>query len=195
MIVVTAGKFHSKDCLHDYAMNKTDRVIKSAQVAKKKVHAKRKREYYANDLPKQKALTQTVFNKLRKLQEFKWFADRGLEPECISCGKTGMDWCCGHFKTVGAHPELRYDERNTYLQCNKYCNSSLSGNINGNKTSRGFLVGVFERFGQIEGGKIIDYCNDYHKSKKWTCGELIEMRRLMNIEIKELTTKLTGEER
>ena len=36
--------------------------------------------------------TQPIFNKMRRLEEFLWFKTRGLEPECISCGKKNMDW-------------------------------------------------------------------------------------------------------
>ncbi len=47
---------------------------------------------------------------------------------CISCGETnppdlhGGQWDCGHFKTVGAYPELRFEERNAHKQC-KSCNA------------------------------------------------------------------------
>jgi len=185
MIIVPAGKFHEKDCLIQYGMKNTDKVIQSAKAHKKEVNAKEKAKHYANDLPRQKKLTQEVFNKLRKLQEYKWFADRGLDPECISCGKKNMDWCCGHFKTVGSQGSLRYDVKNTYLQCNMYCNKSLAGNINGNKTTRGYIAGLVERFGEEEASKIIQYC-EKDRIKKWSCEELIEMRKKMNVEIRLL---------
>ena len=156
------------------------------QHVRDKKHKKLKAEFYVNDLPKQKELTQKAFNKLRKLQELKWFSDRGLEPECISCGKTNMDWCCGHFKTVGSQGALRYDEKNTYLQCNRYCNMGLSGNIHGNKNTRGFIKGLKERFGEEEAQKIIDYC-EQDREKKWTAEELIELRKQINQKIREFT--------
>ena len=151
---------------------------------KKDTRAKKKK-FNDNDLSKQKQLTQTVFNKLRKLEEIKWYRDRGLEPECISCGKKNMDWCCSHLKTVGAHGHLRYDRDNTKLGCNRYCNKGLSGNINGNANTRGYLVGLVERFGEAEAKRIIDYC-EIAKVKKWTCEELMKIRKQFNVEIRQL---------
>jgi len=147
----------------------------------------RKREFKANDIKRQHKLTQSAFNKLRKLQELRWFKERGLEPECISCGKTNMDWCCGHLKTVGSSSSHRYSEDNTKLQCNRYCNMGLSGNINGNKTTRGYLQGLVDRFGKAEAKRITDSLTD--EVKKWTCDELTLMRKGFNSEIKRLSTK------
>lgn len=136
-------------------------------------------------LPWQHKQTQKAFNKMRKLQEVLWFKERGLEPECISCGKTKMDWCCGHLKTVGAHSELRYDEVNTYLQCNRYCNQGLSGNINGNKTTRGYIQGLKDRFGETKASEIIAYV-ETRPNKKWTWQEVEEIRKKCNEEIRRI---------
>lgn len=176
--------FLQKACLNPKCLaewSKKDREIKAD-----KVHAVKKKAFKLSDTKLQHDLTQAVFNKLRVLQEKKWFADRGLEPECISCGKQNMDWCCGHFKSRGAQGNLRYDEKNTYLQCNRYCNMGLSGNISGNKTTRGYVAGLFVRFGEIA-QSIIDYCESNTAVKKWTGEELQEMRKTFNLQIKELT--------
>ena len=138
-----------------------------------------------NDTAKQHSLTRTVFNKMRVLEEKLWFKLLGKEPECISCGKTDMDWCCGHFKTVGSSGHLRYDRKNTYLQCNRYCNMGLSGNISGNKTTRGYKQGLIDRFGEVKAQEINDYC-EVDRIKKWDGKELIEMRKQFNAEIRRL---------
>ena len=39
----------------------------------------------------------------------------------------GSKWDCGHYRSVGACLELRYDEENAHRQCVK-CNRYLSGN-------------------------------------------------------------------
>lgn len=53
--------------------------------------------------------------------------DSGLP--CISCGRHhDGQYHAGHFKTVGAHPELRFNEDNAHGQCAP-CNNHLSGNI------------------------------------------------------------------
>ena len=150
---------------------------------------KRLRTAFDNkDLPHQLALTQKVFNRMRVLQELKWFHDRGLEPECISCGKPlgGDQWCCGHFKTVGAQANLRFDEHNTKLQHNKNCNMHLSGDVGGTKNTRGYKKGLLIRFGSDEGEWIIDYCEVHNEVKKWDCDELIEMRKGFAKRVREL---------
>ena len=154
-----------------------------------KVHAVKKKAFRLSDTKLQHDLTQTVYNKLRVLQEKKWFSDRGLQPTCISCNKENMDWCCGHLKTRGAQANLRYDQNNTFLQCNKYCNSSLSGNISGDKNTRGYLQGLLERFGEKESQRIIDYCDTNTAVRKWTGEELELMRKEFNKKIKELKNK------
>lgn len=137
-------------------------------------------------LPRQHKLTQKAFNKMRVLEELVWFREKGIEPECISCGKPNMDWCCGHFKTVGSQGALRYDPDNTYLQCNRYCNMGLSGNISGNKTSPGYRQGLIDRFGCSAGQEIIDYCDSNTKTVKWEWQKLEDMRADFNEKIREL---------
>ena len=146
----------------------------------------KKKKLRESDLSHQITLTQKTFNKMRKLEELKWYRDRGLEPECISCGKTNMDWCCGHFKTTGAQGGLRFDRKNSYLQCNRYCNKGLSGNISGNKNTRGYIQGLTDRFGQGKADSIIRYCEANTQPVKWTCDQLISMRKGFSKRIREL---------
>ena len=44
--------------------------------------------------------------------------ERDHNEPCISCGRyhTGQ-YHAGHYRTVGSHPELRFDERNCHKQC------------------------------------------------------------------------------
>lgn len=53
---------------------------------------------------------------------------RDADQPCICCGKwpksemhTGGDWDAGHYRSRGAAPELRFDERNVHKQL-KRCN-------------------------------------------------------------------------
>lgn len=53
--------------------------------------------------------------------------DAGLP--CISCGRHHQgQYHAGHYRTVGANPELRFNEDNCHVQCAP-CNNHLSGNI------------------------------------------------------------------
>ncbi len=168
-------------CVRDYA----ERV---REIEREKEARKQKTEFIINDKPRQLKLCQKTFNKLRRLQELKWFIDQGIEPFCISCGnKKGNDeWCAGHFKTVGAQSGLRFDPMNVYLQHNRRCNSQLSGDIYGTKTTHGYINGLKIRFGEEKATEIIEHCNQKTEVKKWTCDELIAMRKDWNNQIKEL---------
>ena len=154
--------------------------------AKKSATRKDKREFNRKDTAWQHKQCKTVFNRMRVLEERLWFKKRDLEPECISCGKKNMDWCCGHFKTVGAQSNLRYDRMNTYLQCNRYCNLGLSGNIAGNKTTRGYRAGLLERFGHDVGRRVIDYCESHTEAYKWDWLEMEEWRKTWSARIREI---------
>lgn len=155
------------------------RVARSKELEEKKQHTERKRAFQNKDRSWLLSRAQTEFNRMRRLQELKWFKDRGLEPECISCGVklTKQNWCCGHFITVGSCANLRFEPKNTYLQCNKRCNQELSGNINGNSHTRGYRQGLRDRFGEEDGNEIINWCKEnQHVVKSWTCEELGMMK-------------------
>jgi hypothetical protein len=64
---------------------------------------------------------QSAFNRYIRL--------RDTGQPCISCGRHHSgQYHAGHYLSVGARPELRFDERNVHLQCAP-CNNHLSGNI------------------------------------------------------------------
>jgi len=59
----------------------------------------------------------------------KYIRARDAKKACISCGRrTGCKVNAGHYKSVGAYPELRFHPLNIHLQC-EHCNMHLSGNI------------------------------------------------------------------
>jgi len=183
MLKTNAGWFKDYDAMAKFGLEKSRKD--NAKKAKEE-HKKLKRKVNINDTRKQHKLTQPRFNRMRVLQELKWFSDRGLEPTCISCQKPlGNDqWCCGHFKTSGGNSRLTYDPKNTYLQHNKNCNMSKSGDI------EGYKIGLFLRFGDEEGFDIIKYCEENRHPKKWTGIELEEIRLNCNAEIRKLEKEL-----
>ncbi|WP_278366890.1 recombination protein NinG [Marinobacter salarius] len=160
-------------------------AAKKADKAAKQARSER-REFNRRDLTWQHKQCQRVFNRMRVLEELQWFRQRGAEPECISCGRICMDWCCGHFKTRGAQSNLRYDRMNTFLQCNRYCNESLSGNIEGTKTTRGYKQGLVARFGEEEAQRIIDYCESNTAPVKWDWQELEALRKQWSQRIRDI---------
>lgn len=196
----SAGSFEcwcSADCAFELANSALERKRANAKAneakklkAEKKQTAKEVLDLKRQDLDWQKARTQTVFNKMRVIEEKLWYYRQGQPPVCISCGKPNMDWCCGHFKTRGSFPELALDPMNTWLQCNFYCNRNLSGNINGNKTSHGYIAGLKLRFGEEDGQAILDYLEVRQPAKKWAWQELEIFRAACSRRVKELEQEL-----
>jgi hypothetical protein len=192
-IKVPAGWFCGVDHVMEFIKESNAKLKKAVEKAnsdiKKQKKASRKalRDFNRRDLRWQHRQTQKAFNKMRVLEELKWFSDRGIQPYCISCGKESMDWCCGHFKTVGAQGGLRYDRMNTYLQCNRYCNMGLSGNIEGNKNTHGYKKGLILRFGEEAGKRIIDYCESNTAPVKLEWESIEGMRKEFNKKIRCLS--------
>lgn len=103
-------------CVRDYA----ERV---REIEREKEARKQKIDFLKNDKSFQRAKAQKSFNEFIRLRD----ANLG----CISCDKTkdwAGQWHAGHFKTVGARPDLRFNQDNCHKQCS-VCNNYLSGNL------------------------------------------------------------------
>ena len=201
MLTLPVGRFCSKDCAISYANAKQDkqRAKQLLQQNRADTAVRKERKSAVNQLQRktlkwQHKQTQLAFNKMRVLEELLWFASRGLQPTCISCGFLlgGDQWCCGHFKTRGSQPGLRYDRRNTFLQHNHRCNMRLSGDIEGTKLTRGYKKGLIKRFGENVGQEVIDYCSANTAVVKWQCDQLEEMRANFNSAARKVSAELNG---
>lgn len=97
--------------------------------------------------------------------------ERDRTKPCISCGvhivdhRHGGGWDCGHYRSTGANPELRFCEANAHKQCKK-CNQYLSGNV------VNFRIGLERRIGPEK----LAWLEGPHPPKKYTIGELKEIR-------------------
>lgn len=117
---------------------------------------------------------QREFNKFIRLRDEK-------EP-CICCGQTttddhltGSGWDAGHYLSTGARPELRFNEDNCHKQLAK-CNRFLSGN------AAAYRVNLVKKLG-IEK---VEWLEGPHESKKYTIGELKEIKALYKQKQKDL---------
>ncbi len=120
-------------CSYDCHIVITIKKQKEAAARKKaKEHKKSKNDVvdfkqfvFKNSERKQKAAAlvtaQNNFNRYIRM--------RDLGQPCISCQRHYVGkWNAGHYKSVGANLELRFEPLNCHLQCEP-CNTSLSGNI------------------------------------------------------------------
>jgi len=98
--------------------NKKKKQKESKLWSKEKSERKEKLLSYSDWL---KAFQQ-VFNAYIRL--------RDKDLPCISCGanEPTKTYDAGHYRSVGAHPELRFNEDNVHKQCRK-CNGYWGGNL------------------------------------------------------------------
>lgn len=101
-----------------------------------------------------------------------WVRERDHDLPCISCGAesndtalTGGYYDCGHYRSTGANPELRFEPLNAGKQC-KRCNRDLSGNV------ANFRIGLRERIGDEK----LDWLEGPHEPKHYTADDLKEIR-------------------
>lgn len=116
---------------------------------------------------------QVVFNKYIRLR------DVGLP--CISCGRnSGTKMNAGHYLSVGAHPELRFDEANCHIQC-EHCNSYKSGN------QAQYRPRLIAKVGQAE----VDRLEGPQQPLKLTIPEIHELIAKYKAKVKEVSGHTT----
>ena len=137
----------------------------SAKKAKKETTERKKALKSRADWLKE---AQAVFNKFIRM--------RDESDPCISCGKFHKgQYHAGHFRSIGAAPELRFSEYNCHKQCS-VCNNYLSANLL--EYRRGLLAKIgIEKLEWLEGP---------HPPKKYTIEEIIAIKKEYQAKIKEL---------
>lgn len=117
--------------------------------------------------------TQTAFNAyIRK-------RDEGLP--CISCGSFTGKKNAGHYRSVGSAPELRFEELQVWLQCEK-CNSYLSGNL------INYRIELIKRIGK----DAVDWLEGKHEPKKFTILELKALKAEYQAKLKGMKVLSAG---
>jgi hypothetical protein len=109
-------RFNQKYCLESECV----RVWVESEKAKQWKQKKQKMQQELETIQDYVKMTQIIFNKFIRLR------DKG--QVCISCQKPALKENAGHFFNANNHWNVRFDERNTHLQC-EHCNTYLSGNL------------------------------------------------------------------
>lgn len=143
--------------------------------AKEKAVAERKKQNKAdvramreNDRRHQLRLAQAAFNAFIRARD-------ANEP-CISCQRHHKgQYHAGHYFSVGAHPELRFNELNVNRQCAP-CNDHLSGNI------ANYRKHLINKIGQDK----LDWLEGPHEPKKYTLEQIKEIKALYKQKLKDL---------
>lgn len=148
-------------------------ILSKEQARKKKEKEERaeKRERKAKLKSRSEWLkdAQSVFNKFIRL--------RDKDEPCISCGKYHKgQYHAGHYRSVGACPELRFCELNVHKQCAP-CNDHKSGNIIEYRINLVKKIGV-DKVEWLE--------RQDHEPKKYTIEDCKEIIKYYKAKIKEL---------
>jgi hypothetical protein len=129
-------------------------------IAAESAKAKQVRKEYRAEKQKMKSRAdwlreaQAAFNRYIRLRDH--------DKPCISCGRNHQgQWHAGHYRSVGACPELRFEELNVHKQCAP-CNDHLSGNI------VEYRRGLIERIGIDR----VEWLEGNHEAKKYTIEEI-----------------------
>lgn len=105
-----------------------------------------------------------------------WVRARDAALPCVSCGRHhGGQYHAGHYRTVGANPELRFEPLNAWKQCAP-CNNHLSGNL------INYRISLLQRIGEEK----VAWLEGPHKAKKYTNEELKAMTAEYRAKTKEL---------
>jgi len=148
------------------------------KVAREKRAAKRERKR----LKERKEGVLTKAEWLKKAQhEFNRFIRlRDYSEPCISCQRHHEgQYHAGHYRSVGASPETRFDEDNCHRQCAP-CNNHLSGNLIPYRVNLLVKIGQ-ERVDRIEGT---------HLQHHYTIPEIKEIIKVYRKKANELDKQL-----
>lgn len=150
-----------------------------------KLGAMRQKAERAQDKARKQAL-ETIPELIKAAQrEFNSFIRaRDSQMPCICCGRqlgdgeVGGAYDCGHYRSTGSAPHLRFDERNAHAQ-RKHCNRYGAGR------AVDYRLGLIARIGR-EAVEALEADNRVHR---WTRDELRSIRDEYRRKRKELETR------
>ena len=165
-IKINMANFCSVDCAYQHARNLQDKARAAKERKAKQEHRKRKQDLKSRSEWLKDA--QAIFNKYIRLR------DAG-EP-CISCQRHHQgQYHAGHYLTVGARPELRFEELNVHKQCSA-CNNHLSGNL------VNYRINLITKIGKTK----VEWLEGPHEPLKLSIEEIKELIAEYKSKVKEL---------
>ena len=108
--------------------------------------------------------------------------ERDKNEPCISCGtmKQDIQYCAGHYKTRGGHPELRFHPMNIHKQCNHRCNLHLSGNV------PEYRLKLIKKIGL----KNVEWLEGPHEAQNPTIEDIKDIRQWYKDQLKALKSEI-----
>ena len=142
----------SHECALTLAASKRAKAEKVASVKAKKADSEKRKAIKSRAQWLKEA--QAAFNAFIRLRDH--------DLACISCGRHHQgQYHAGHYRSVGAAPELRFSEQNVHKQCAP-CNTHLSGNITR------YRGGLLKKLGS----DVVLWLEGHHEAKHYTIQQL-----------------------
>lgn len=108
-----------------------------------------------------------------------YIRERDALLPCVSCGRHHEgQYHAGHYRTVGANPELRFEPLNVWKQCAP-CNNHKSGDI------VNYRIELVRRIGAEK----VEWLEGPHNAKKYTIEQLQEIK----VHYRALVRQMKGE--
>lgn len=164
------------------------RVRYAEKVAEKSRAAREKKRRAEIRERKQKLKTRSDYIKEAQIAFNAYIRYRDNDRSCPSCGRplaqakdgvsTGGEYDCGHYRSVGSAPHLRFDERNAHGQC-KQCNRYGAGR------AVDYRVGLIKRIGL----EAVESLEADQSPKHYTVEELMKIKNMYKKKLRELRSK------
>lgn len=178
-----------KECGSYYVKSQSTQQVCSMKCAiafsKRKAEEKRKKQEKSDRLAASKRMRERkealksrsdwLKEAQKAFNEFIRLRDKDLP--CISCGRYHEgQYHAGHYRSVGACPELRFNEDNVNKQCS-VCNNHKSGNIGD------YRLGLIEKIG-LERVEFLERKD--HPPLKLSVEEIKELIKVYRAKVREL---------
>lgn len=149
--------------------------------AEKSKQAREKAERKAIRIRKEKLKTRRDYIKETQIAFNAYIRERDRDKACICCGRplqrgmVGGDFDCGHYRSVGSAPHLRFHENNAHGQL-KQCNRWGAGR------AVDYRIGLIKRIGL----EAVEALEADQEPRHYTIPELIELKAKYKAKLKEL---------
>ena len=181
MLTATLKPKACQQCSREFLPARLMQQVCGPLCASRKVKADKKAERVTTKA--RKAAIKTIPQLTKEAQHafnawIRW-RDRNAGHACISSGRV-LDWSgngvdAGHYRSVGAAPHLRFDERNCHAQ-------SKQDNRYGSGNAVDYRIGLIARIGLAK----VEALEADNTPRKWTIEELKAIKAEYKQKLKEL---------
>lgn len=156
-------------------------AVALAKLAKGKAQAE-KIQRQADRARREALKTRSDYLKEAQVAFNAFIRERDKDKPCICCGRTsekdyltGSNWDCGHYRSTGSAPHLRFHEHNAHRQLT-VCNRHGAGR------AVDYRIGLIARIGR----EAVEALEADQTPRKWTVDELKAIKAHYRAKLKEL---------